>query len=52
MSRGSIYECVSLLEISLKLKYISENEYNTYYDKCISLSQMISALMKSLNTEH
>jgi molybdopterin synthase sulfur carrier subunit len=52
MARGSIYECVSLLEISLKLKYISVDEYKNYYQKCASLSQMISALIKSLNIEH
>ncbi len=52
VARGSVYECVSLLGISLELQYISKEQYELYYGKCVSLSQMLSALIRSLDTEH
>ncbi len=48
MARTSIYECVSLLQVSKRLGYIERQEHKRLYERSIGLAQMISALIKSI----
>ncbi|KPL03263.1 MAG: hypothetical protein AMJ90_03525 [candidate division Zixibacteria bacterium SM23_73_2] len=47
-ARGSVYECVPILNIALDIKYISEEDYKRIYNGCNTLAKSISALMKSM----
>ncbi|OGD94347.1 hypothetical protein A3F02_00070 [Candidatus Curtissbacteria bacterium RIFCSPHIGHO2_12_FULL_38_9b] len=49
MARGSCYEIVPLLKISLGLNYIKEIEYQAYYERIDLLVRKINALKKSIN---
>lgn len=48
LSRGSCYECVSILKIAVKRKYVSTSEYQTLYDEIEMIARKISALKNSL----
>ena len=48
MARSSAYECVALLQVSLKRKYITEESYNDLYGRVAELTKMISGLVRSL----
>ncbi len=48
VAKSSLYECVPLLEISFLQNYITQQEKEGYYSKCVELSKMISTLIKSL----
>ena len=47
-ARGSIYECIPIIEIALNDLYITSGQYEELYDECRRLSKQISALMNSL----
>ena len=49
LARGSCYECVAILTIAKKQKYIEESQYVEAYNKLIILVKMLNALRKSLN---
>jgi four helix bundle protein len=51
MARGSGYELVPLLKISLGLKYMTESEYEKFYRTINGLAKKISALKNSVNYE-
>jgi len=46
-SRGSVYECVSLLELILEENEITKDEFNNFYQKCEMLSKMLLGLIHS-----
>ena len=48
LSRGSCYECVSILKIALNRKYLSPEKYLVLYNDLEILSKKISALKNSL----
>ncbi len=48
LARGSCYECVAILSISFKRKYINSKDFDLHYDWCNKLARMISALKSSL----
>ena len=48
IARGSIYECVPLLQISLKQSYVEENVYEKLIANCNELAKMINGLISSL----
>lgn len=48
MSRGSVFECIAILEISLRQKYINEKEFQNFKNKLAELSRMLSGLKKSI----
>ena len=50
MAKSSVHECVPLLEISKRQKYLPEEESTEYYRECQELARMISGLIKSLPT--
>jgi four helix bundle protein len=48
ISRGSIYECVSLLDILLDEANILDSEYLAFYDMYEEMSKMLFGLIRSL----
>ncbi|QQG44675.1 MAG: four helix bundle protein [Candidatus Roizmanbacteria bacterium] len=52
LSKGSCFECVAIISISLKRKYINQIQYEILYSSCSSLSRMIANLKKSLLKTH
>lgn len=49
MARDSVYECIPLLRISSSQGFITKETEKKFYKICISLAQMVSALISSLN---
>ena len=48
MARGSIFECVTILQVSLKQNYIDKNKFNQLKNILIEMSKMLSGLKRSL----
>lgn len=48
MARGSCYELVPLLKISLELKYILDKDYENFYGSVNNLAKRINALKNSI----
>lgn len=48
IARGSVFECVTLLTISLKQNYISESKFRNVRDNLTDLSKMLSGLKRSI----
>jgi four helix bundle protein len=48
LSRGSCYECVSILEIAKNRGFVRERQYASLYDQCVSIVKMINGLRNSL----
>jgi four helix bundle protein len=48
ISRGSLYETMTLLEIFKRVKWISDSEYNTLASEGIEIASMIKGLINSL----
>jgi len=46
IAKGSVYECIPGLTISLKQKYINQEEFEKMYQECYELSRRISGLIK------
>lgn len=49
LARGSLYECVTILQISVKQSYLDEKEFIDLKNKLIDLSKMLSGLKRSIN---
>lgn len=47
IARGSVYECVSLLEILKDMNLIEEIQYNSFYTEYESISKMLLGLINS-----
>jgi four helix bundle protein len=47
MARGSIYECVAILQILLDLKVFTEPEYKKFYSLYTEVSKMLYALYQN-----
>ena len=47
-ARTSLYECVPLLEISLRQNYVAAAEQEYFYGKLNGLARMLSGLINSL----
>lgn len=47
IARGSVYECVSLLELIREEGIINQNFFNDFYKKYEELSKMLLALINS-----
>lgn len=48
IARSSIYECIPILEVSLKQKYIVSKEFEDFYSQLTVLAQMTSGLLRSM----
>jgi len=49
MARGSVFECVTLLQISLKQRYIEEKQCTDLRNVLTNISKMLSGLRRSMN---
>jgi four helix bundle protein len=47
-ARGSVFECVAILQISQKLSYISQLQGGELRDRLVEISKMLSGLKRSL----
>lgn len=48
MSRGSCFECITILSIAKQQLYITQEDYSAAYETCDKLSRMLSNLKISL----
>ena len=48
VSLGSSLECSALLDIALKLSYISRDDHNKFLSKCDEIGRMLNGLISSL----
>ena len=48
IARGSIFECVAILEYLSEVEEISQREYEKFYSELEELSRMMYALIKKL----
>jgi len=49
MARGSVFECVAILQISERLSYISQLQFDELRDRLVEISKMLSGLKRSLS---
>jgi four helix bundle protein len=49
ISRGSVFECVAILDILSDQKLIDEKTFNSYLIKADELSRILFAMIKNLN---
>ena len=49
MARGSVFECVTILNISVKQNYMSSKQFTLLESELVELSKMLSGLKKSLS---
>jgi four helix bundle protein len=50
-ARGSVCECVAVMQISKDLNYISAQKYEQMGAELVTISKMLSGLKQSLNAE-
>ena len=48
IARGSVFECVTLLQISLKQRYVDGNKFIDLTNELTDLSKMLSGLKRSI----
>lgn len=48
IARGSLYETVTMLQIFMKMNWLSETSYNELYAEAQEINKMISGLINSL----
>ena len=49
MARGSIFECVTILKISVKQNYINQLKFNDLEKDLVEISKMLSGLKRKLS---
>jgi len=47
-SRGSLYEIITLLKVSLSLDFITQGEYNSAIGRCENILRKLSGLINAL----
>jgi len=52
ISRGSVFECVAILEILHRRNQITESQYRHHYSKLDELGKMLTGLVKSVEEVH
>lgn len=50
-ARGSLLECIPLIQACRQLEYICEEKYASLYLKAEEISKMLAGLLKSLNCD-
>ena len=51
MARGSVFECVTILKISVKQNYINQSEFNNLENDLVEISKMLSGLKRKLTPD-
>ena len=49
IARGSVFECVAILQISQELRYIDTQKLEQLRDDLVTISKMLSGLKRSLD---
>jgi len=49
MARGSLFECVALLRVSLRQSYINQEDFTRLEGELTDLSKMLSGLKRAIN---
>jgi four helix bundle protein len=49
ISRGSLYETITMLQIFLKMNWLDQAKYNSLYSEAEEINKMISGLINSIN---
>ncbi len=49
MARGSVFECVAILKVSVKQDYVSQSELDAFESNLAEISKMLSGLKRTLN---
>ena len=50
IARGSLYECIPILQILLSEELVTQNQYNDLYEKAENLAMMLTKLIQSINS--
>ncbi|MBU2101913.1 MAG: four helix bundle protein, partial [Candidatus Omnitrophica bacterium] len=50
LSRGSLYETITLLKLCLRLKYLSEERYQELIKDCEAMQSKVAGLLNYLKT--
>jgi len=48
ISKGSAGEVRSMIHVALELDYISKEQFNDFYNRCVEISKILSGLIKTL----
>jgi len=48
ISKGSCGEVRSMISLALDLNYISKNDFENIYEKCVEISKILSGFIKTL----
>jgi len=48
VAKGSVHECVAVLEVSLKQNYINRSTFEKFREYLVEISKMLSGLKRSL----
>lgn len=48
IARGSVFECLAILQIALSQNYIKNNEFENLSENLVEISKMLSGLKNSL----
>ena len=49
IARGSVFECVAILEYLVEMKEISEKSFTEYVDRLDEISRILFALIRKLD---
>jgi len=49
IARGSIFECIPIIQILYRMNHLNEIEYNRFYSHLQIMSKMITNLIKSVD---
>jgi len=49
VSQGSCFECIPMITVLLKKKYITQIEFDDLYQECVGVSQMLTKLIQSIS---
>ena len=49
MARGSVFECVAILKVSVRQKYIKHSDFDNLQNSLVEISKMLSGLKRTLS---
>lgn len=49
IARGSVFECVPILQVLYRKKLVNESEYATHYEQLDVMAKMLTNLVKSVD---
>jgi len=49
VARGSVFECVPIIQVMHRKKFLTDVQYEEFYDQLQSMAKMLSGLIKSVD---